>query len=87
MGRTPMGVKKGEKCYWVDPDNNVSNGWYEVYAVDGISDQDQLPSYIADNPFFSWDEAVIHIYNEYSQAEVYLCELRFGKTKKRRKCQ
>lgn len=78
------GVSIGEKVYWVDPDNGISNGWYAVVKVDEAENNIDLEKIKADEDF-SWEDAIICIENEYSYAEVYLNELRFGKSKLVRK--
>lgn len=78
------GVSIGEKVYWVDPDNGISSGWYEVVKVDDAENNTDLEEIKADE-YFSWEDAIIGIESEYSYAEVWLSELRFGKSKSRRK--
>ena len=79
------GVQIGEKTWWDDPDRGLSSGWYEVVLIEGYNNL-QVIEEVLNGEDFSWEDTIIGIENEYgSYAEVTLNELRFGKTKKRRK--
>lgn len=79
------GVQIGEKVWWVDPDRSLSSGWYEVVLIEGYNNPKLIEEVIHDEDF-SWEDAIIGIENECgSYAEVTLNELRFGKSKSRRK--
>lgn len=79
------GVQIGEKVWWVDPDRGISSGWYEVALIEGYNNPKVIEEVVHDEDF-SWEDAIIGIENEYgSYAEVTLNELRFGKSKSRRK--
>lgn len=79
------GVQIGEKVWWVDPDRSLSSGWYEVVLIEGYNNPKVIEE-VVHNEDFSWEDAIIGIENEYgSYAEVTLNELRFCKSKSRRK--
>lgn len=79
------GVKIGENVWWVDPDRGISSGWYEVVLIDGYNNPQVIEEVIHDE-HFSWEDSIIGIENKYgSYAEVTLNELRFVKSKSRRK--
>lgn len=80
------GVKIGEMAWWNDPDMGLTSGWYEVVLIGGCEKPQEIEELINDEDF-SWEDTIIGIENEYgSYAEVTLDELRFGKSKSRRKC-
>lgn len=54
-------IEVGKEVYWEDPDNNLSSG---VYRVEHI-------------PENLMDDSIITITNDYSTAEVFLCELSY----------
>ena len=79
------GVSLGEIVYWIDPEG-YSNDWYKVATINGKENADDVNKEIAKD-YFSWEDAIIGLESDCgSYAEVYLSELRFGKSKSKRKC-